>query len=368
MATSKNYTEPEETIVDSAIPAEADNYSSPLSGAAVKEKGYTRTNARVNPDQLTADIPEPGMKAPPIDLTKPQVLPDEFQADPGQSSAQNFPPGQQQGGQGERPQPQSPINPQMRDMKPKDKRDAAERMADTILDGYGWLKGLSNQLLQISETKVKKLQVQGKINITLILPMAADVHGRRLSIAEYIQLFNEQNQDTLRFEPEDREAIRPVMVQFFAEQGIGMTVRDELIYLGIKELATWGIGLFMGLKAKRDMITALTEATKNLQGGGVPPGPAAQAAAAPVTPHTPEPDANNGNDGGGQANSNATSFGETAAMHIQEAEIVDDEQTQTYEEQPLQSSHALVRIGAVDANPPNPKKKGRPKVNKLNDN
>lgn len=271
--------EPEENEQQQQSSMQQDNFSNPLD-SPVTEKAYTRPNVRASEHQINSAIPEPRIDLESIDLSKPS-------APPPQPEQQQQP----------RPEPQQPFNPQMGTLKKKDQRAAAERAVDTILDAYAWLKSSANNLIMISDKKIKTLQTNGKIDLSIPIPY--DEHGNLITIAEYIKLFNEQNADTLVFEPQAREEIKPLMVQYFEEQGIGMTNRDELIYVGIKELLTFGIGIWQGLRNQKDMIKALTEITAEMRAvrnpgpqyaaPPPPPGPDVTMQPSSTPPPPPEP-------------------------------------------------------------------------------
>jgi hypothetical protein len=152
----------------------------------------------------------------------------------------------------------------MSKLKGKDHRAAAERAVDAILDGWALLKSLSNKIVTISEKKLKTLHTQGKIDLRI--PVPYDEQGNVMPLKEYIQIFNEQN-STIVFDEESRAQLKPVMVKYFEDQGIGMTTKDELVYYGIKELITTGIQIWQGLAMKKDMIKTLQELTKAYKSG-----------------------------------------------------------------------------------------------------
>lgn len=243
--TENNFREPEEHeenhISEEPNDNVQDNFDNPL-GAPVIEKNYTRSNVKVDLNQLNQHIPEPAINAEVIDLTEPKP-----------SSA---PPPKT-----EQPKEQQPFNPQMGQIPRKDKRDAAERAVDAVLDGYAFLKSKANYLIKINEGQVKRLEKQGKVNLKI--PVPYDEYGNTITLEQYIQEFNKQNEDNMEFDAQSRAAIRPVMIKYFEEQGIGMTVRDELIYLGVKELLTFGAQIWVGLQVKKDMVKQLIELTQS---------------------------------------------------------------------------------------------------------
>ena len=310
-----------------------DDFDNPL-GAPVIEKNYTRPNVNVTAEQLHSHIAEPPINAEMIDLTKPKPS----AAPPPQPEPQKE---------------QQPFNPQMNQMRSKDKRDAAERAVDAVLDGYAFLKSKANYFLKINDGQLKRLEKQGKVNLNIPVPF--DEHGNTITLEEYIKEFNRQNEDSMVFEQEDRDAIRPVMIRYFEDQGIGMSTRDELIYLGIKELITFGAQIWQGLAIKKEMVKGIIELTQSYNNSQPPP---MYSTPPPPPPPPPppaptaynSPDGNQGGPGGDQ----------------QEFEhIVEHEEIQQVEI-PLAArganAAALEMTGAMQPNPQVTKKRraGRP--------
>lgn len=304
-----------------------DNFDNPL-GAPVIEKNYTRSNVRVEPSQLDQHIPEPAINAEIIDLTQPKT------------SSPPPPP--------EQPKEQQPFNPQMGQLPRKDKRDAAERAVDAVLDGYAFLKSKANYLIKINEGQVKRLEKQGKVNLKI--PVPYDEYGNTITLEQYIQEFNKQNEDNMEFDAESRAAIRPVMIKYFEEQGIGMTVRDELIYLSVKELLTFGAQIWVGLQVKKDMVKQLIELTQSYNNMSAPP-----VYSTPPPPPPPPP----AQEQGASYQENVDNIPTDNHEDIIEHEIVNPT-----EDVPLAmmgaNNAALKMTGAIPPPPPvTPKRRGR---------
>ena len=255
MANDKNYQEPEEDQQNNSNPGPSsndikvdageqpgdhmeDDYTNPLS-EAVTEKNYTRPNVNVTSEQLNTPIPEPLVGAQVIDLTTPPPIREMPKSEPIKE--------------------QAPFNPQMSQLPKKDKRDAAERAADAVLDGYAFLKGQSNYLIKINERQIKRMAKKGEINLTIPVPI--DENGNHISLQEYIQEFNRQNDGLIEFSTEARAEIKPALVDYFDEIGFGMTKKDELIYLAVKEGLTFGGQLWQGYQIKKEMVKSLVELT-----------------------------------------------------------------------------------------------------------
>ena len=241
---------------------ETDEFISPLMSEPVKNKEYTKTHVKATANQLSDDIPEPQIKPKVVDLTQPRG--GEFDDDSNSSGPGNT----QQGAQQSQQKEQEPFNHRMSSLKPKDKRKAAERAADAVLDGYAFLKQQGNYFLKISERKINKLEKEKKVDFTIPVPYDRNNPDQTITLREYMRIFNDQNGSKLYLSEETRADIYPVLVQLFEEKGIGMTPQDELIYLGIKELFVTGVQFYRGLQVKQDMINSIVELTKEYRSAG----------------------------------------------------------------------------------------------------
>src|SRR5271154_3688905 len=124
-------------------PQAASHIPNPLSGK-VSEKSYSQTNQPVNPADLSVPIPESGF-APPPAAAKPEEHP--FMEDMKQEQKKAEP---QSSGAAPKPKQPEQFSEQIRDLPPKEKHDAAEKLAETILRAYGKAHTIMNGFLKIS--------------------------------------------------------------------------------------------------------------------------------------------------------------------------------------------------------------------------
>lgn len=219
---NKEFTEPEEIISEDA------NWS-PLD-EPVNEKPYTQPNVKLDEKDINSRISEPSLQPPPIDLTTP-------------------PPKQEN-------KKEEPFNPEMQNMSKKDQGMASERVAEMILSGYEWVNELADNALQFSERKMQKLHREGEINLNSPVQYGPD---QFMPTAEFIQEHNVQMKGTITVTPEFKEEVKPILTDVLQEEGIGMTKKQQLIWLFGKDIAVKSFLVIQSVKQKKDLINYLKE-------------------------------------------------------------------------------------------------------------
>lgn len=179
--------------------------SNPL-GDQVIEKGYA-TNAYQG---TVGDIPEPMMGPPPLEM-------DDI-------------PSKEGGGKKEKEQekPRESFNPQLNDLSDNERNKAAERMADSILNGYQAINMMGNNWVQISDKQINKMVMDGEINLKTPVPFSTYNY---VSLGEFIREVNAANKDLLTVDPEWRREVRVPLVQVLAKHGHGITPEYQLAYM-----------------------------------------------------------------------------------------------------------------------------------------
>lgn len=260
MAKSKSYSEPEEDYsgVDNA------DYN-PLE-QPINEKPYTRPNVTLSEEDMMNDIPEPMFQPPPIDLGKKDKEAEEFVK--------------------EKKPPIEPLNKEMGDLPKKEKTQSAKYMANVIIDGYATMVAFANKGLLFSEKKIRTLQQSGEVDFSLRIPY--DHMGNMVTLGEFVQMYNEQNKDAMSVSEDFKNEIRPVLTQVLEKRGVGMTIEQQLMYLGIKNMIGQGMIYFAGRQTMNEMMqfwkdmTANSKPNQNMSYATPPPPP-------PSAPSEPPP-------------------------------------------------------------------------------
>ncbi len=226
---------------------------------SVNEKPYSQMNVGVTQEQLNAAIPEPTFSPHTIDSNENPY---------NMLNGDGIPSG---GGAPKRES--APFNPMMNDVPDGDKKMGAQHMAKLLVDGYEQLHVFGNKALQVPERKIRKLEKEGLIDLSIPIPYE---YGKTITAGEFLQDFNEQNKDDLTVSKEFKKEVTPVLTRVLEKRGAGLTDEQYLGYLVGKDLIVKLVIVAQLRTTMNDMINVIkdyTEATR--AGGGVPPQPQA---------------------------------------------------------------------------------------------
>ena len=237
----------------------------------VSEKPYSNMNVGVTQDQLKGAIPEPVFTPFTIDSNE---NPYNMLGGDGQPSSNSGPKNNS-----------APFNPMMNDVSDGDKKTGAQHMAKLLVEGYEQLHVFGNKALQVPEKKIRKLEKEGLIDLSIPIPYE---YGKTITAGEFLQDYNEQNKDALTVSKEFKKEVTPVLTRVLEKRGAGLTDEQYLGFLVGKDLVVKLVIVAQLRSTMNDMINVIkdyTEATR--AGNGVPSQPKAQA---PTTqPTTPQP-------------------------------------------------------------------------------
>ncbi len=241
---------------------------------SVNEKPYSQMNVGVTQEQLNAAIPEPTFSPHTIDSNENPY---------NMLNGDGIPSG---GGAPKRES--APFNPMMNDVPDGDKKMGAQHMAKLLVDGYEQLHVFGNKALQVPERKIRKLEKEGLIDLSIPIPYE---YGKTITAGEFLQDFNEQNKDALTVSKEFKKEVTPVLTRVLEKRGAGLTDEQYLGYLVGKDLIVKLVIVAQLRTTMNDMINVIkdyTEATR--AGGGVPPQPQApNPQPQATTPTAPQP-------------------------------------------------------------------------------
>ena len=201
---------------------------------SVQERSYTRL--KIDPNSNLGELEEPMFEAPSFE---------DFDDAPNDQDGKGEP---------------GFANPSLNDLDNKEKRYATEQMVDTVLDGYERLTGLGNNIVQVKDSKLKRMYAEGEIDPNIQIPV--DSQGNTVSVDEFVKEFNSQTADAIKTTPEFKETVRPAMIRVFEKRGIGMTDEQYLMYHFGVDLATKGITIF----ALRRQMSSIFDMLKEMSG------------------------------------------------------------------------------------------------------
>lgn len=220
--------------------------------APVNEKPYTQMNVEVGQQQLATPIPEPSFQSNRVSGNENayNMLNNDFGAMGGGSS--------NAGGSSK------PFNPSMNEIPDKDKHMGAEHLAKLIVDGYSTLNQFANKLLQFNERKIRKMQSENEIDLSIQIPYT---DGQTITAGQFIEEFNEQNKDTLSVSKEFKKEVMPPLVRVLEKRGAGITDEQLLIYLFGKDIAVKGVVVTQMRNTMSDVLEMLKEQTLAAKSG-----------------------------------------------------------------------------------------------------
>lgn len=234
------------------------NYN-PISGPTI-QRDYT--DIKINDKDIRDSVEEPKFSAPSMDM-------EESRADDSSASEQR------------------PFNPQYNELPNKDKMEAAEKMADTIIDGYAFLTSKAGNLSKISEKKLNKEIAEGHIDSKLELPID---FNETATIFEMVQEFNQSVDIALSTDQEFKDKVRPPLTRVLAKKGFGMTDEHLLMYLFGRDMVV-KTTMVLSLKSEsKNILQGLRDKTQELRPIPAMPTPLAPFEPAPVS-EQPKPNA-----------------------------------------------------------------------------
>lgn len=251
----------------------------PLAGEAVNEKVYSKANATLTQAEILNDIPEPSyMPPPPSGNDDDEFDLDERPMDKGKKNTEK--PGKQQP-----PKPEG-IMPELNELDDDDKREAAKRLAETLLDGYEWAKGFGNSMCRISDKKIRRAIANGEINPNVQIPWTG---GEWIKFTHFVDDFNEQAASSLKADPKFRKKIMPPLVRVLQKKGAGMS-DEAFIMVTIGQDLAVSAGIVFQMRQTIKEVFAMAAEQSALMGN---PNVTSQQQQAPrtTTPpiNTPEP-------------------------------------------------------------------------------
>jgi hypothetical protein len=219
----------------SSPPADNNPDFNPLA-EAVNEKSYSKMGAQqFSPQQLQGDIPEPVFTPPP---PEEEEIPT---ADRGNGSSSRK----------EKEQKQEPAgNPGLTDLSDKDKMDAAEKGAKLLMNLYKSAHDFANNMLEVSDRKLNKLQMSGELDMNILVPYGTNGAVR---FGDFVQDYNSQCKEVLTVTPEFEKDVMPPLTRVLAKRGHGMTDEQYLAFAFGRDVLTKSF-IFFQMKAQVNQI------------------------------------------------------------------------------------------------------------------
>ena len=163
-------------------------------------------------------------------------------------------------------------NEALNDLPNEEKRIACESLVDTALDTYATVLNLVSKWVQVSDDKISDLIAEDEIDGDMRMPIEG---GGDVSLQEFFQTYNEQAEDTIKYDRNFGLKVRPYMVRLFMRKGWGMTDDQVLMVMWGKEIVGQTMKIY-GLKKSINSTLNLLKEIHAEQKKGIPTEPRAK--------------------------------------------------------------------------------------------
>lgn len=235
--------------------------------SAVSEKSYTKMSVDADPNKFATAIPQPESVANRINSNEDAygMLGDMSMGGGGGNGG---------GGNSSQNKGNTAFNPAMNSIPSAEKKMGAEQLAKLLVDAYEQLNLFANKGLQISTKKLRKLEAEGEIDLSVQIPYE---YGKTMSAGEFVETINEQNKDTFSVSKEFKRDITPPLVRILEKRGAGLTDEQYVGYVVGKDVIVKGFIAFQVRNTLNEAIDIIKQYTQALrEGGSVTPPPAQQ--------------------------------------------------------------------------------------------
>jgi hypothetical protein len=191
------------------------------------------------------------------------------------------------------------TNESMNDLDPKDKREAAKQLVQTVLDAYEMLHDVGQRYVQYPEEKIQEKIIKEEIDPTMAIPI--DEHGNTTNVTEFFKEFNEQASEAISYDPAFGEKVRPAMERVFSKKGWGMTDEQFLLVafgkdigwkgmqiMNLKKTANGIMDTFVQLQREKFEAQSQAHPAQTVKPDSIVTPPATQEAAQPIYQHEHE--------------------------------------------------------------------------------
>lgn len=232
---------------------------------SVKKRSYTTESANpANTNEPEPFIPEPIYKPAPIE--QPVVNPDDKKDEDG----------------GEKKE-KKPLNPDIEDLSPSQRRKNAEKDADAIITTWAnLLPAIPKKMAKFDLHKLELMEMQGEIDLSI------RVLDDGTTAKDYIVANNDMADSIFVYGQDKRDALKEPLVEVLLEKGIAMTPMQRLIKVGVEQALEFGVAAYQMLQHNRDAIAQFKAFHEENKGRNNNPTPPPEPPINPVRP-TPTP-------------------------------------------------------------------------------
>jgi hypothetical protein len=224
----------------------------------VSEKAYSQMSVDADPNKFANPIPQPESVTNRVNSNEDayKMLGDMSMGGSGGNAG---------GGNTSQNQGSTAFNPAMNNIPTAEKKMGAEQLVKLLVDGYEQLNLFANRGLQISTKKLRKLEADGEIDLSVQIPYD---YGKTLSAGEFVETINEQNKDTFSVSKEFKREITPPLVRILEKRGAGLTDEQYVGYLVAKDIIIKGFIAFQVRNTLNEAIEIIKQYTQALRENG----------------------------------------------------------------------------------------------------
>ena len=125
------------------------------------------------------------------------------------------------------PAPKTSVNPETKDMSPKQKRDAAEKAADAFLLAYAKvIPIIPKKVSSFNMRKLQKMEMEDSLDLSLI---AGENNNGEVTVKEFCEDVNRQVEEVFTITDEMKQEIKEPLVDVLMENDIALTPTQRLI-------------------------------------------------------------------------------------------------------------------------------------------
>lgn len=246
------------------VPVDVQEKFNPLE-EPVNEKTYSQPNVRLTNEQLAQDIPEPVYTPPPFEDF--DDLPDGENKDKKRKEEKK-----------EKKKEQEPLMPEMNELDDDEKEEAAEQLAETVIDAYEWAKSYGNSMCKISDRRLRKAYADGDIHPDVIIPWTG---GESVRFTDFVLEFNETAGETIRIDKNFRKKVQPPLTRIFKKKGAGLSDEARVMWLFSQDMAVTA-GMIVQMRRTINDVFEIARAQTEMYRAGT---------ASKTRPQSPPPDA-----------------------------------------------------------------------------
>lgn len=222
---------------------------------SVNEKPYSQVNVNASQNQMNFGINEPIYEPQSIDSNyNPYNDLNDDNSGNAQPSGKN-------------------LNPALSPLSEAEKEASAKQMSEMTIDAYKQLHVFANSMLQFPKKKLKKLESEGVIDLSVSIPYE---EGKTVTASEFINEFDEQNKDALTVDKEFEKEVKPPLTRVFKKNGVGLSDEQTLIYLFSKDIILKGVMVAQIQSSINMFIENLKDTTQSYKEGSYKPQAQAQ--------------------------------------------------------------------------------------------